>query len=115
MLRIGERILHLTPPPHSRQPTSPSPPSQLARRTLPPPAAKRFVQETFRIGFAMRKVLSVFLDFTTNQVSDFCESAAHMAVALESTAKQAARRPRDIVAPVLPGAWAVSSWIGPSS
>jgi len=29
-------------------------------RYAPPSAAKRFVQETFRIGFAMRKVLSVW-------------------------------------------------------
>ena len=27
--------------------------------TLPPPAAKHFVQEAFLLGFAMRKVLSI--------------------------------------------------------
>jgi len=34
---------------------------------------------------------------------------------LKTTAAQAARKPRDNGAPVLPGAWAVWSWIGPSS
>jgi len=35
----------------------------LARRRSPHPAAKRFVQEAFRIGVAMRKALSIFASF----------------------------------------------------
>ena len=60
MLPHSERFLTYT--------AGPAPPTALtapniARRmpTLPHPAAKRFVQEAFPIGFAMRKALSIFL------------------------------------------------------
>ena len=49
----------LTPPAHSLQPSPPLPPSPFAPRRSPHPSAKRFVQEAFRIGVAMRKALSI--------------------------------------------------------
>jgi hypothetical protein len=51
----------LTPPSEPHQPPSASTPRPFAVPRSPDPAARRFVQETFLIGFAMRKVLSVCL------------------------------------------------------
>src|SRR4051812_7746449 len=59
--RIGSDFT-LTPPARSQQPLSPGSPRPLAARRSPHPAAKRFVQEAFRIGFAMRKALSIWAD-----------------------------------------------------
>src|SRR5208337_3417411 len=56
--RIGSDF-SLTPPAHSLQPSPPLPPSPFAPRRSPHPPAKRFVQEAFRIGVAMRKALSI--------------------------------------------------------
>jgi hypothetical protein len=47
------------PPADSHQPLSPSSPRPFAAPRPPHPAAKRFVQSAFLIGFAMRKALSV--------------------------------------------------------
>src|SRR5208337_4426367 len=58
--RIGSDF-SLTPPAHSLQPSPPLPPSPFAPRRSPHPPAKRFVQEAFRIGVAMRKALSICL------------------------------------------------------
>ena len=46
------------PPAQSHQPPSPLPQRHVACRRSPHPAANRFVQEAFLIGFAMRKALS---------------------------------------------------------
>jgi hypothetical protein len=43
--------------------------------TLPHPAAKRLVQSTFLIGFAMRKVLSIILPTCYNTLS--CNEIRH--------------------------------------
>ena len=59
MLRIASDF-SLTPPAKSHQPPSRLRLSAFARRRSPHPAAKRFVQEAFRIGAAMRKALSIF-------------------------------------------------------
>src|SRR5271166_6361466 len=56
--RIGSDF-SLPPPAHSHHRPSPLPPSPVAPCCSPHPAAKRFVQEAFRIGFAMRKALSI--------------------------------------------------------
>jgi hypothetical protein len=53
----------VTPLVHFHQPASPLPQSPFARRRSPHPAANRFVQEAFRIGFAMRKALSIRIGF----------------------------------------------------
>ena len=58
MLRIASDF-SLTPPAKSHQPPSRLRLSAFARRRSPHPAAKRFVQEAFRIGAAMRKALSI--------------------------------------------------------
>jgi hypothetical protein len=47
------------PPADSHQPLSASSPRAFAAPRSPHPAAKRFVQSAFIIGFAMRKALSV--------------------------------------------------------
>src|SRR5208337_607655 len=60
--RIGSDF-SLTPPAHSLQPSPPLPPSPFAPRRSPHPPAKRFVQEAFRIGVAMRKALSIWPRF----------------------------------------------------
>src|SRR5208337_3739461 len=60
--RIGSDF-SLTPPAHSLQPSPPLPPSPFAPRRSPHPSAKRFVQEAFRIGVAMRKALSILPPF----------------------------------------------------
>ena len=59
MLRIASDF-SLTPPVLPHQPASPLPLSPFACRRSPHPAAKRFVQEAFPIGFAMRKALSIY-------------------------------------------------------
>ncbi len=59
MLRIGERFLTHTAGPIPINRPHRSHHRRCARRRSPHPAAKRFVQEAFRIGFAMRKALSV--------------------------------------------------------
>src|SRR5208337_2373591 len=57
--RLGSDF-SLTPPTHSLQPSPPLPPSPFPPRRSPHPPAKRFVQEAFRIGVAMRKALSIW-------------------------------------------------------
>src|ERR1700752_2926713 len=50
-----------------------------------------------------------------DQSSTLFSIGASDTILFSTTASQAARKPRESVVPVLPGAWGFSSWIGPSS
>jgi hypothetical protein len=63
MLRAQAVLFSLTAPARFQKLPLSLPPGPLPARRSPHPATKRFVQAAFRIGFAMRKALSIVSSF----------------------------------------------------